>query len=107
MKAFLFNILNNLIIDEYRKRKPTSLDTLFASGYEPMHVDTERVEDSIDGRAAQELIARLPKAYQKIMHMRHIEDLSITEISIATGTTKNSVAVRLHRGLKLLKALYM
>ncbi|PIR60956.1 MAG: hypothetical protein COU68_01975, partial [Candidatus Pacebacteria bacterium CG10_big_fil_rev_8_21_14_0_10_45_6] len=28
MKAFLYHVLNNLIIDEYRKRKNLSLDSL-------------------------------------------------------------------------------
>src|ERR1700690_555155 len=35
MKAFLYHILNHLIVDEYRKRKTTSLDTLIDKGFEP------------------------------------------------------------------------
>ena len=30
MKSFLYHILNNLIIDEYRKKKTVSLDNLLA-----------------------------------------------------------------------------
>src|SRR5437763_1367624 len=38
MRAFLYHILNNLIVDEYRKRKhkATSLDNLLEAGYEPV-----------------------------------------------------------------------
>ena len=32
MKAFLYHILNNLIIDQYRKHKTASLDTLIENG---------------------------------------------------------------------------
>ena len=32
MKAFLYHVLNNLIVDEYRKRKATSLDVLSRKG---------------------------------------------------------------------------
>ena len=32
MKAFLFHVLNNLIVDEYRKKKPVSLDILTEKG---------------------------------------------------------------------------
>lgn len=35
MKSFLYHILNNLIVDEYRKRKTSSLDVLLEKGYEP------------------------------------------------------------------------
>src|SRR3989344_3571626 len=35
MKAFLYHVLNNLIIDEYRKHKTTSLDALLVKGFEP------------------------------------------------------------------------
>ena len=35
MKAFLYHVLNNLIVDEYRKRKTTSLDVLLEKGFEP------------------------------------------------------------------------
>ena len=34
MKAFLYHVLNNLIIDEYRKKKTTSLDSLLEQGFE-------------------------------------------------------------------------
>lgn len=35
MKAFLYHILNNLIVDEYRKRKTVSLDLLLEKGFDP------------------------------------------------------------------------
>src|SRR5690348_4274314 len=35
MKAFLYHVLNNLIVDEYRKRKTVSLDALLEKGFEP------------------------------------------------------------------------
>src|SRR3984957_2816959 len=37
MKAFLYHVLNNLIVDEYRKRKTSSLDTLMEKGFEPRY----------------------------------------------------------------------
>lgn len=32
MKAFPYHVLNNLIVDEYRKRKTASLDDLLEKG---------------------------------------------------------------------------
>lgn len=106
MKAFLYHVLNNLIIDEYRKHKTTSLDVLLEKGFEPSVDHTERLFDFLDGKAALLLIARLPFKYQKVMRMRYSQDLSLKEMSLITGQTKNAIAVQLHRGLEKLKLLY-
>src|SRR3990167_7494188 len=67
MKAFLYHVLNNLIIDEYRKRKTTSLDVLLEKGYEPSIDHAENLFNILDGKAALLLIQRLPIKYQKVM----------------------------------------
>lgn len=106
MKAFLYHILNNLIIDEYRKHKTTSLDALLDKGFELSAQDAEPLMDFLDGRKAISLIKRLPPKYRKVMDMRYIQMLSIKEISLIVGQSKNTVAVQTHRGLAKLKALY-
>lgn len=107
MKAFLYHILNDLIIDEYRKHKTTSLDLLLEKGFEPSTGNSERLLNALDGKAALLLIQRLPKKYQKVMRMRYVQDLSLEEISLITGQSKNTVAVQAHRGLGKLKLLYV
>lgn len=106
MKAFLYHILNNLIVDEYRKHKMTSLDVLLEKGFEPSVDRSESLLNILDGKEALILIQRLPLGYQKVMRMKYVQDLSLQEMSLLTGQTKNTVAVQLHRGLGKLKLLY-
>lgn len=106
MKAFLYHILNNLIVDEYRKHKTTSLDVLLDKGYEPSTGLSGRLFNILDGKAAILLIQHLPEKYQKVIRMRYIQDLSLKEISLITGQSKNAVAVQVHRALEKLKMLY-
>lgn len=106
MKPFLYHVLNCLIIDEYRKRKSQSLDVLLEKGFELGSDDYERTVDVFDGAAAMKLIGKLPVAYQKIMTLRYVDDLSLTEISAITGQTKNTIAVKTHRGMEKLRVLY-
>lgn len=106
MKAFLYHILNNLIIDQYRKHKSTSLDTLLEKGYEPSENKTESLIDAIDGKSILLLIKQLPIKYREIINMRFIQDLSLKEISAITNTTKNTIAVQIHRGIMKLKSMY-
>ncbi len=106
MKAFLYHILNNLIVDEYRKHKTISLDVLLEKGFEPSTDYAERIFNILDGKAALLLILRLPEKYQKIMRMKYVQDLSLKEMSFITGQSKNTIAVQMHRGLDRLKLLY-
>ena len=106
MKAFLYHILNNLIIDEYRKKKATSLDVLLEKGFEPGEDESERLFDFLDGKAILLLIQRLPEKYQKVMRMKYIQLLTLEEMSLITGKSKNTMAVNAHRGLEKLKVLY-
>lgn len=106
MKAFLYHILNNLIVDEYRKRKTTSLDVLLEKGYEPGIDESKRLFDMFDGKALILLIQQLPPKYQKIMSMKYIQLLSLDEMALIVGKTKNTVAVNAHRGLEKLKSIY-
>ncbi|MES2060010.1 MAG: RNA polymerase sigma factor [Patescibacteria group bacterium] len=108
MKAFLYHILNNLIVDEYRKRKnkTTSLEVMLENGFEPSAPESESMFDRIDGKAAMLLIGKLPEAYRKVMRMRYVQDLSLKEMAAITGLSSNTMAVQLHRGLAKLKLLY-
>ena len=106
MKAFLYHVLNNLIVDEYRKHKTTSLDALMENGFEPSSNESERLLNILDGKSAILLIQSLPEKYQKVMRMRYVQDLSLKEMSLITGKSKNTIAVNAHRGLEKLKLLY-
>ncbi len=106
MKAFLYHILNNLIVDEYRKKKTSSLDVLLEKGFEPGMDESGCLFDFLDGKALILLIKQLPQKYQKIMNMKYIQLLSLEEMSLIMGQSKNTVAVNAHRGLEKLKELY-
>ncbi len=106
MKAFLYRILNNLIVDQYRKHKTASLDTLLETGFEPSAGDSKRLFDVLDGTAASSLIQLLPEKYRGIMRMRYVQELSIKEMALLTGQSRNTIAVQTHRGLEKLKLLY-
>ncbi|MEK7608694.1 MAG: sigma-70 family RNA polymerase sigma factor [Patescibacteria group bacterium] len=106
MRAFLYHILNHLVVDEYRKRKTTSLDLLLEKGFELGVDHSKNLFDVMDGETAVLLIQRLPEKYRRVMRMRYIQDLSLAEMSLITGQSKNAMAVQAHRGLEKLKLLY-
>ncbi len=106
MKAFLYHVLNNLIVDEYRKHKTVSLDLVLEKGFTPSVNNSQNIFNFLDGKSAFILIQRLPEKYQKALRMRYLQDLSLKEMSLITGQSKNTMAVQIHRGLEKLKLLY-
>lgn len=105
MKALLFYILNHLIIDEYRKKKPVSLEVLAEKGFEVWTDDSEHLFNKIDAGFVVLLIPKMTQKYRRVVTMRYVDDQSIHEIARLTGQSKNTVAVQIHRGLEQLAVL--
>lgn len=109
-KSFLYKVVNNLIIDEYRRRKETSLDAILAEEgvdegafSELRGGSIEEVTFSMDAKKALELIGELPVVYREVITLRYVDGLGPKEISELIEETENVVSVRLHRALRLLR----
>lgn len=107
LRAFLYKTASNLVIDQYRKRRPQdSLESLQESaGYEPPAKAEPDWIERLSGAEALALLQRLPEPYREAIIMRYVEELSLTEIAQALGQSENTIAVRIHRGLAKLKVL--
>lgn len=111
-KPFLYKVLNNLIIDEYRKRKEASLDAIFevegvdeSNFAELMQDDVESLVNQLDGKQAIALVEELPEQYKEVIIMRYVDGLRPKEISVLVEESENVVSVRIHRGIALLKTM--
>ncbi len=102
-KAFLYTTARHLIIDEYRKKKSSSLDALIDQGLEPSIDITHTTEMRIDASFAIEEIKKLPDMYNEILFMRYVNDMSIRDIATLCKLNENVVSVRIHRGIGMLR----
>ncbi len=103
-KPFLYRIAGNLVIDWYRKRKEESLDSLASGGLQL----ADNRQDPIDQAEIALVLKTLDKldvGDKELIIWRHIEGLSIKEISAIISETENTVSVRLHRALQKLRDL--
>ena len=111
-RPFLYKVLNNLIIDEYRKAREHSLDALFEKegvdegSFDELSVnDVESLAATLDGKKAFETLEQLPDVYREVIVLRFVDELGPKEISELIEESENVVSVRLHRGLKQLRDL--
>lgn len=105
IKALLYRIANNLIIDEYRKKKTDSLEELSEKGFEPSDARLEIHTDSIEIKEIVVMLNKLDNKYKQAFVMRHIDGLSLKEIAEATGESEGNISIRIHRATKQLKNL--
>jgi RNA polymerase sigma-70 factor, ECF subfamily len=105
LKSFLYKVANNLIIDEYRKKRELSLDSLQMKGFDVEGVNEERIIREVENEHALRIIRNLEAHHQEVIIMRFIDDLSIREIAEIIGQSENVVSVRINRGLKEVRKL--
>jgi RNA polymerase sigma-70 factor (ECF subfamily) len=113
LRPFLYRTLRNLIIDEYRKVRPTSLEGMLDDESENVEAlmpadesnTLEAAIDRFDGKRALEMLKKLPDSYREVLVMRYVDGLSPGEIAREISESENAVSVRIHRGLKKLKLL--
>lgn len=112
-RPFLYRTLNNLIVDEYRKKKTASLDAML----EADDVDEGMFEDlktgsldalvsELDARRLVSLLPRMPEKYRSVISLRYLDELKPKEIAQVLGESENVVSVRIHRGLAWLRTHY-
>jgi RNA polymerase sigma-70 factor, ECF subfamily len=101
IKGFLFKVANNLIIDEYRKKKAVSLETLQeVSGFDAPVNDHNKTIFSVEVDTVLSHINKLDSKYKDVILMRYVNDYSPKEIAKILGESENAVSVRINRGLK-------
>jgi RNA polymerase sigma-70 factor, ECF subfamily len=104
--SFIYKIARNLIIDYYRKKNFTTIEI----SEEEKEAIIDHKQDILAQLTRKQEIEELRKAlgqlkdeYQEIIILRHVEDLSITEIAEITGKKKGAIRVQLYRAVKMLE----
>lgn len=106
MRAFLYRIATNLIIDYRRKKKSSSLDAMISEGFDTSISGREDIEAGIEATEILKLVGEIDEKYRDVIIMRYVEEMSVKEIAKVMGELENTISVRIHRGLEKLKSRY-
>lgn len=116
-KAWLFRILKNSYINNYRKKskKPQEVDyDEVASFYETIRADRTETSD-LEDKMFRELIdddltralEKIPEDFRTVVLLCDVEDFTYEEIANMLDVPIGTIRSRLHRGRNLLKAQLM
>ncbi|TSC60928.1 MAG: RNA polymerase sigma-70 factor, ECF subfamily [Parcubacteria group bacterium Gr01-1014_107] len=105
LKAFLYKVANNLVIDYYRKAKDFSLDSLQEEGFDPVSSGGEEIMVQAEYAQVTKALKSLDPKDREIIVMRFLNGLSPKEIGEILEVSENVVSVRLNRALKRLRQI--
>ena len=104
VRAFLYRVSTNLIINASRKKHESSLDELQEQGFDPSDDPDWQHRDVIQESEIIKLLQKVDEPYRQAVTLRYIEGLSPVEIAEVIGESANVVSVRVYRGLKQLRS---
>lgn len=106
LQAYLYHVLNNLIIDYYRKKKSVSLDALSDDGFDPAGSGEAEIIANAEHNQLMKNLEMLPERDREVVVMRYVDGLPVKNIAELLGESENGVSVRLHRAIKKLTVLF-
>lgn len=104
-RALLYTVARNLVIDWYRKKKESSLDTLLEYGTEFTGEKAADVTREAEMNEALRVVSELDEASREALTLRFVEGLSPKEIADLSGESANAVSVRINRAMKKVRTL--
>ncbi len=109
VKAWLFRIASNVVIDTYRRRS-FRLEGRLGAPLEAAETLADPSPQPPEVAEARELygdlqraIQTLPVDYQQVLALRFSQDLKVTEIAEVMGRSEGSVKMLLHRAVGALR----
>lgn len=100
LRAFLYRVLNNLIINEAKKKKPLHLEDLQTTGFDPGNDPRENIDIAIEAGRVKKILELLGEHDRNLILMRYVNDLGPKDIAKIMNESENVISVRLHRAMK-------
>lgn len=100
LKAYIYRILNNKIIDFHRKNKPISLDEQIEEFWDTFSQESQ-IENIADAKLQVEkiyhILSGLNNEDKNIFLLRFVEEFSPKQIAEKLSKDVNTITVKLHR----------
>lgn len=95
-QAWLYQIARNLLIDEYRRKKPTEDIQAHFDLASDVNIEAQTGQ-TLTNEKLRELLLTLPAEAQELVSMRLWDELPYAEIAAITGKTEGSLKMQFSR----------
>ena len=106
LKAYLYRVTHNMIVDRFRKNTPVELELDNDMAF-PGHEDdpSRQVERSLDQQEIRRSLWKLSSDQRQVIVLKFYEGLSNQEVSEVLGKSEGAVKSLQHRALNALQRL--
>lgn len=107
LRAFLYQMARNLVIDFYRQRNREELpiDQFIEDNISEETNLEKGVDIKLDIEKTENALNQLSEPYREVIILRFIEEMPFKEISQITGYSETNARMLVHRGLNKLREL--
>lgn len=107
LRAFLYKVALNLIIDQSRKRKNhySYLQQISNEADSSTEDSTASLDAKLQCERVRQAIKTLPPKYKSVLALRYFEDMKIKKIANRMNESENVISVRISRGLEKLRQM--
>lgn len=103
-QALLYTTARHVVIDHYRKHKPTAELTEAVQVVDESADPAAAVDAQLDRSAIEARLQNIKSEYQEVIVLHYLNDVSIKEIATIINKKPGTVRVTLHRALKALQS---
>lgn len=105
LRAFVYRVANNLIIDDSRKKKEEHLEQLLENSpdREPAEDGRSKAEQNTLVQEVMRVLAELPEDERSLITLRYIDELGPREMAQVLEISPNNVSVKLNRAIRKLR----
>lgn len=106
ISALLYRIAHNLVIDQYRARKPAvSVEVMLEAGIELPEIKALDMNKQAEVSLVLKAFDKLEREDRDLLVLRFVEDMPVTDIAEIHSITENNASVRIHRALAKLREI--
>lgn len=106
LKSYLYTVARNLVIDYYRSAQKQRELALDESIEIPVESSETEVIVKLEGEQIITVIQTLKDSYKEVLILKHVQELSLSEIARIIEKTPVATRVLLHRANQALKREY-
>lgn len=103
LRAWLYKVAQNLIIDEVRRNKYRQTDVIDDEHQDNSQYVGQQVEQVLTHKAVRQAMRHLTGKQQSVLYLKFLQGLSNDEIAYTLDMTVGTVKALQHRGLQALR----
>jgi RNA polymerase sigma-70 factor (ECF subfamily) len=105
IRAYLYRIAQNKIVDSYRNKKEISMNSDYFDNISEMKNEKSKTNIGSLEAKTERVLCALPQSYQEVLRLRYLSGLKLSEVATLLNKSLGNIKVIQNRALKKAKQI--